>query len=140
MVLKRERFSISISIRANEPTSIEISGKAEGTMQIQFMGGAQTVTGSQHLLSINGHKILLECGLFQGPRKESYEKNLTFRYDPADIDVMLLSHAHIDHCGNIPNLVKKGFLTKVSHGNSKKVVFSDQPFIQDLKNLLSALI
>ncbi len=78
-------------------------------MQIQFCGGAQTVTGSQHLLTINGRKILLECGLFQGRRKDTYEKNKNFLYDPRDIDVMVLSHAHIDHCGNIPNLVKHGF-------------------------------
>jgi metallo-beta-lactamase family protein len=82
-------------------------------MQIQFLGGAQTVTGSQHLLTINGSKILLECGLFQGRRRDTYEKNLNFAYDPADIDVMLLSHAHIDHSGNIPNFHKKGFRQKI---------------------------
>ena len=78
-------------------------------MKIQFIGGARTVTGSQHLLFINGKKILLECGLFQGRRKDTYEKNKNFIFDPADIDVMLLSHAHIDHSGNIPNLVRNGF-------------------------------
>ncbi|MEO8232301.1 MAG: MBL fold metallo-hydrolase [Ignavibacteriota bacterium] len=78
-------------------------------MQIEFIGGAQTVTGSQHLLHINGKKILLECGLFQGRRSETYEKNKNFKFNPADIDVMILSHAHIDHSGNIPNLVSKGF-------------------------------
>ncbi|MBT8382875.1 MAG: MBL fold metallo-hydrolase [Ignavibacteria bacterium] len=78
-------------------------------MQIQFIGGARTVTGSQHLLSINGKKILLECGLFQGRRKETYEKNKNFIFNPAEIDTLILSHAHIDHSGNIPNLVKNGF-------------------------------
>ena len=78
-------------------------------MQIEFIGGARTVTGSQHLLHINGKKILLECGLFQGRRSETYEKNKNFKFNPADIDVMILSHAHIDHSGNIPNLVSKGF-------------------------------
>ncbi|NNL21372.1 MAG: MBL fold metallo-hydrolase [Ignavibacteriaceae bacterium] len=78
-------------------------------MQIQFIGGARTVTGSQHLLSINGKKILLECGLFQGRRKETYEKNKSFIFNPAEIDTLILSHAHIDHSGNIPNLVKNGF-------------------------------
>ncbi len=78
-------------------------------MQIRFCGGAQTVTGSQHLLMINGKRILLECGLFQGRRKDTYAKNQHFLYDPPHIDVMLLSHAHIDHSGNIPNLVKQGF-------------------------------
>lgn len=78
-------------------------------MKIQFVGGARTVTGSLHLLHINGKKILLECGLFQGRRKDTYEKNKNFNFDPKEIDVMILSHAHIDHSGNIPNLVSKGF-------------------------------
>ncbi len=78
-------------------------------MEIQFFGGAQTVTGSQHLLTVNGARILLECGLFQGRRKDTYEKNLNFEHNPADVDTMLLSHAHIDHCGNIPNLYKNGY-------------------------------
>lgn len=78
-------------------------------MQIEFIGGARTVTGSQHLLLINGKKILLECGLFQGRRSETYEKNKNFKFNPAEIDALILSHAHIDHSGNIPNLVSKGF-------------------------------
>lgn len=78
-------------------------------MQIRFLGGAQTVTGSQHLLKVNGKKILLECGLFQGRRKETYEKNQNFRFDPDSLDALILSHAHIDHSGNIPNLVKQGY-------------------------------
>jgi len=78
-------------------------------LKIQFIGGARTVTGSQHLLTINGKKILLECGLFQGRRKDTYEKNKNFKFNPSEIDALILSHAHIDHSGNIPNLVKNGF-------------------------------
>lgn len=78
-------------------------------MKIQFFGAAQTVTGSQHLLTINDKKILLDCGLFQGRRKDTYEKNKNFKFDPKEIDALILSHAHIDHCGNIPHLVKDGF-------------------------------
>jgi metallo-beta-lactamase family protein len=78
-------------------------------MEISFYGGARSVTGSQYLLSTNGKKVLLECGLFQGRRGETYQKNLNFEYDPSDVDALLLSHAHIDHCGNIPNLCKQGF-------------------------------
>lgn len=78
-------------------------------MEIQFIGAAQTVTGSQHLLYVNGKKILLDCGLYQGKRKEAFEINCNFKYSPSEIDVILLSHAHIDHCGKIPGLVKNGF-------------------------------
>jgi len=78
-------------------------------LKIQFFGAARTVTGSQHLLTINGKKILLDCGLFQGRRKDTYEKNKDFKFDPKEIDAMILSHAHIDHSGNIPHLVKDGF-------------------------------
>jgi metallo-beta-lactamase family protein len=78
-------------------------------LKIQFIGAARTVTGSQHLLTINDKKILLDCGLFQGRRSETYEKNKNFKFDPKEIDVLLLSHAHIDHSGNIPHLVKDGF-------------------------------
>jgi len=78
-------------------------------MYINFHGAAQTVTGSQHLLEINGYRLLLECGLFQGRRKESYERNRNFHFDPTDIDAVILSHAHIDHSGNLPHLMKAGF-------------------------------
>lgn len=78
-------------------------------MQLHFLGAAQTVTGSQHLLEVNGHQILLDCGLYQGPRKESIERNKTFRFEPGKLSAVLLSHAHIDHSGNLPNLVKSGY-------------------------------
>ena len=78
-------------------------------MQITFWGAAQEVTGSMHLLEVNNRRILLDCGLFQGHRAETYERNLHFPFDPATIDTLILSHAHIDHSGNIPNLVKQGF-------------------------------
>lgn len=78
-------------------------------MQLQFCGGAQTVTGSQVLITVNGKKILYECGLFQGRREESYQKNLNFMFNPSEVDAVVLSHAHIDHSGNLPNLVKHGF-------------------------------
>jgi metallo-beta-lactamase family protein len=78
-------------------------------MRINFHGAAHTVTGSQHLLEINGKKLLLDCGMYQGKRTDAYERNLNFHYDPRDVDAVILSHAHIDHSGNLPNLVKQGF-------------------------------
>jgi metallo-beta-lactamase family protein len=68
-----------------------------------------TVTGSQHLLEINGSRLLLDCGLFQGRRADTYERNLNFKHDPRKVDAVILSHAHIDHAGNLPNLAKRGF-------------------------------
>ncbi len=78
-------------------------------MKITFWGAARTVTGSMHLLEINGQKLLLDCGLFQGKRKESNQRNRNFPFDPQVIDAVILSHAHIDHSGNLPNLVKQGY-------------------------------
>lgn len=79
-------------------------------MRIKFWGAARTVTGSMHLLLLkDGRKILLECGIYQGSEgfKQSY--NREFPCPPSEIDLLILSHAHIDHCGNIPQLVKEGF-------------------------------
>jgi len=78
-------------------------------MKVTFYGAAQTTTGSMHLLEINGTRVLLDCGLFQGRRKEAFERNRNLPFEPASIDKLLLSHAHIDHSGNVPTLVKKGF-------------------------------
>jgi metallo-beta-lactamase family protein len=82
-------------------------------MQISFHGAAQTVTGSQHLITVNGAKILLDCGLYQGKRDEARRRNREFPFDAAAIDAVVLSHAHIDHSGNIPNLVKQGFRGRI---------------------------
>lgn len=78
-------------------------------MNIQFFGAVRTVTGSQHLVTVNGKRILLDCGLYQGRRGDAFQRNLNLPYDAGAVDVMVLSHAHIDHSGNIPNLVKSGF-------------------------------
>ena len=78
-------------------------------MRINFHGAAHTVTGSQHLLEINGKKLLLDCGMYQGKRAEAYARNVNFKYAPNSVDAVILSHAHIDHSGNLPNLVKQGY-------------------------------
>lgn len=78
-------------------------------MKITFHGAARTVTGSQHLVEVNGKRILLDCGLYQGPRREAEKRNRNFPFDPKKVDAVVLSHAHIDHSGNLPNLVKSGY-------------------------------
>ncbi len=78
-------------------------------MVIEFQGATRTVTGSMHVLHIDGRTILLDCGLFQGKRAESNERNRNFPFDPRSIDAVVLSHAHIDHSGNLPNLVRQGY-------------------------------
>lgn len=78
-------------------------------MKITFWGAARSVTGSLHEVRVNGKRYLLECGLYQGRRKEARERNTQFPFDPAAVEAVILSHAHIDHSGNLPTLVKKGF-------------------------------
>ena len=83
-------------------------------MKIKFCGAARSVTGSRHLLEINGQKILLDCGMFQGGAKDKARtQNENFLFNPKEVDVVLLSHAHIDHCGMLPRLMKLGFKGKI---------------------------
>ena len=83
------------------------------SVKIKFLGGTKTVTGSSHLVSAGNTEILLDGGLFQGHRDAFYTINTTFHYNPRTIKAMVLSHAHIDHCGNIPNLIKQGLRCKI---------------------------
>jgi metallo-beta-lactamase family protein len=78
-------------------------------MDITFVGAARTVTGSLHLFEYKKQKFLLECGVFQGHREEAERINSTFPFKPKDIKAVVLSHAHIDHSGNLPNLARRGF-------------------------------
>ncbi|MEX0788059.1 MAG: MBL fold metallo-hydrolase [Anaerolineales bacterium] len=78
-------------------------------MKLTFHGAAQTVTGSRHLFTIGGRRLLVECGLYQGRRSDAYARNLEFPFPPESVDALILSHAHIDHSGNLPNLVRRGY-------------------------------
>lgn len=96
-------------------------------MKISFHGAARTVTGSKHLVSLtNGKKILLDCGLFQGMGVETFAMNDEWGFDPASVDYLILSHAHIDHCGLIPKLIKDGY---------KGVIYAT-PATKDLASIL----
>ncbi len=87
----------------------QVTEQRRKEVKIDFLGAVRNVTGSMHLLQVNGSRILIECGLFQGRRKKSFERNRNLPFDSSAIDTMVLSHAHIDHSGNIPNLVLSGF-------------------------------
>ncbi|PKO11232.1 MAG: MBL fold metallo-hydrolase [Chloroflexi bacterium HGW-Chloroflexi-2] len=104
-------------------------------MKIHFLGAARTVTGSQILIEVNGSKILLECGLFQGKRADMYQFNQSFQFSPKEIDALLLSHAHIDHSGNIPNLVKQGYSNRIFATSATvslaEIMLRDSGYIQE---------
>lgn len=82
-------------------------------MNLQFFGAAGEVTGSCHILEIRGHRVLLDCGLIQGGRKDEARNRDPFPFDAAKIDAVVLSHAHLDHCGRLPLLVRRGFRGQV---------------------------
>ena len=105
-------------------------------MQLISHGAAREVTGSCHELRVNGKRILLDCGLFQGRRKEAAVKNSTFDFNPAtDIDVVVISHAHIDHTGRLPLLVKKGYQNPIYCTYATKdlchIMLQDSGYIQE---------
>lgn len=78
-------------------------------MKLSFHGAARTVTGSQFLLEVNGKTLLIDCGMYQGRRAESYARNKNFPFNPRQVDAVILTHAHIDHSGNLPNLSKQEY-------------------------------
>jgi metallo-beta-lactamase family protein len=105
-------------------------------MKLSFHGAARTVTGSKHLIQLdNGTKILLDCGMFQGMGKETMPLNQHWGFSPAEVDVVVLSHAHIDHVGLMPKLIKDGFGGKIwcTHATADlaRILMRDSARIQE---------
>lgn len=105
-------------------------------MKIQFCGAARNVTGSCHLVTLDsGLKILLDCGLFQGKGKQIWENNNNWLFDPHDVDILILSHAHIDHTGRVPKLVKDGFKGQIVSTHATRslcsIMLLDSAYIQE---------
>lgn len=104
-------------------------------MKIRFLGATTTVTGSCHLITTNSHKLLLDCGLFQGNKEIERLNEEEFDFDPSEIEFLILSHAHIDHSGRIPLLVKRGFKGKIyctdATADLLEVMLKDSASIQE---------
>ena len=104
-------------------------------MKISFHGADQGVTGSCHLLECAGKRVLVDCGMYQGGRELAEENAEPFGFDPATIDFLLLTHAHLDHCGRIPLLVKRGFtgeiITTAASLELAKLVMLDSAGLQE---------
>jgi glyoxylase-like metal-dependent hydrolase (beta-lactamase superfamily II) len=96
-------------------------------MRITFNGAARTVTGSQYLLEVNGSRVLLECGLFQGHRDETYDRNRNFRFVPSRLDAVLLTHAHIDHINALAE-VKQATGASIAIHEDEAPSLRQQPF------------
>jgi len=105
------------------------------TIAIHFLGGARTVTGSMHLVSTNKSNVLLDCGLFHGRREEFYRVNSHFAFDPQNLDACVTTHAHIDHCGNFPTLIKQGYRSNIyvtpATKNLCRYMLPDSGFVQE---------
>src|SRR3954471_11882915 len=114
----------------------------DGRLRITFHGAARQVTGSAHLLEINGHRILLDCGLFDSDRVSPDSPNRHFGFDPRSIDAVIVSHAHNDHIGRLPCLTRAGYrgpiYTTRATGDILNVMLRDSARIQreDVRNAL----
>ena len=115
-------------------------------MKIQFCGAVRSVTGSMHVIEVGKRRILLECGLYQGKRSEARKRNKELPFDAAKIDHTVLSHAHIDHSGNLPNLIKSGYTGRITATSATadlaKVLLRDSAYIQqkDAEHLRKKLL
>lgn len=104
-------------------------------MELRFYGAVRSVTGSMHMLARGDTQVLLECGLYQGKRKEAIQRNKHFPFDPARLSTCVLSHAHIDHSGNLPNLVKQGYKGPIwatpATADLARALLEDSAYIQE---------
>ncbi|MGB4595402.1 MAG: MBL fold metallo-hydrolase [Anaerolineaceae bacterium] len=104
-------------------------------MKLTTYGAARTVTGMMLMLEHNDHRLLIDCGTYQGHRADAYQVNLNFPFDPKQLDAVVLSHAHIDHSGNLPNLIKQGFEGKIYTTSASvdlaKIMLLDSGHIQE---------
>ncbi len=105
------------------------------SIALEFWGAARTVTGSMHLLTVGQKRILLDCGIYHGRRDEAFQRNSTFPFDPASIDAVVLSHAHIDHSGNLPGFIRQGFQGPIYCTGATRslceVMLKDSAYIQE---------
>ena len=103
-------------------------------MKIRFCGAADGVTGSCHLIETDRYRFLLDCGMFQGGRKNERRNALPFPFNPEEIDFVILSHAHVDHCGRLPLLVKQGFQSEIfctdATADLTDIMLRDSAYIQ----------
>ncbi|MCB2153324.1 MBL fold metallo-hydrolase [bacterium] len=105
------------------------------TIKLKFWGAAQTTTGSMHVIEAGGHRIVLDCGLYQGRRKLAEQYNGEFPMPPNTVSGVILSHAHIDHCGNLPTFVREGYEGPIycthATGDLSRVLLMDSAHIQE---------
>lgn len=106
-----------------------------GKLTLTSLGGAGTVTGSKHLLELGGRRILVDCGLFQGLKALREQNWAPLPVDPASIDVVILTHAHLDHCGYLPKLVREGFrgdiVCSAATADLAEIIMMDSAKIQE---------
>ena len=122
--------------------SLNAVGNSKKPPRVTFCGAAQAVSGSMHLLEFGDHRFLFDCGITRGRREDSRRRNWNFGFEPSTIDAVFLSHAHVDHCGNLPNLVRQGFCGPIyctpATRDLIEVMLKDTARINQHENLMRA--
>jgi metallo-beta-lactamase family protein len=112
-----------------------VSSTGAGALTLRFEGAARTVTGSRHRIQFGRHSWLFDCGLYQGHRDEAEAINRTFHFPPSDLNAVVLSHAHLDHSGNLPTLISQGYPGKIhvtpATGDLVRVLLPDTAFLME---------